>query len=79
VWTFTFRVLNAFENSAEWESDIVVLVSKYWSIILENQKFAFSTPMLAVEDIGNVLNNQDLTGYKKLALIAKVASPYLSI
>lgn len=80
LWKTSFRLLNAFEELKKWaEKDIEALIAKRWIIAIENQRFAFGTPSLAVPAIRAACADETRTGLAKVAVITAVAAPYLSI
>lgn len=79
LWRALFRFLNAFGRLSRWASDDTeVLATSRWLQALNEQRFAFSPPSLAVPAIRASCDDGTLKGFPKVASILLAAAPYLS-
>lgn len=79
LWKASFRILNALEPVRRLvEEDVDVLLTNRWMQAIDNQRFAFGTPSLAIPDIKAACADDTRKGFAKVANIVAVASTYLS-
>jgi hypothetical protein len=80
LWKVSFRILNALEPMKRWaEDDVDTLFTNRWMLAVDNQRFAFGTPALAIPDVKAACADNAKKGFAKVANIITISAPYLSM
>ena len=80
LWSCTFLLLNTFMNERRLvETALESFLIARWFFATNNQRFSFTTPSLACQDIERCWLDKSLSGLSKVAAVLLIAAPYLDM